>query len=385
MSEDCRLSLAGKEIVFTGRLAALSRAAADAVVVAREGRCARTVTRQTDVLVVGQERLPLTRSGAVNANLKRGRAFRSRFGSPMILTEEEFFDRLGLVNEASGVRRRYGSPELCRALGVTPVQLRAWTSEGLIFPADVEGVVCFDFRQTAAIRTLVSLARSGVTMARLRRNLQLLRRCLPEIEHPLEQLALLERDGRMLFRLEEGVLADSGGQMQLDFQDDADGPTSGKISQPSSALSASQNWELGSEHEAAGRLAQAEAAYRQALRMGGPKAELCFNLANVLTVQGQLAASVERYYQAIELDRRFAEAWNNLGNVLVEMKNLEDAVAAYRETLVIDPNYGDVHYNLADALEQLGKSDEAQYHWQTFLAKESQGPWADHARQRLAQ
>ena len=224
------------------------------------------------------------------------------------------------------------------------------------------------------------LARSGITMARLRRTLQLLRRCLPEIEHPLEQLALLEPDGKMLFRLEEGLLTDSGGQLQLDFQDDVEGPTSGKISQPPSALSASQQWELGSGHEAAGRPAQAEAAYRQALRLGGPKADLCFNLANVLADQGQLAASVERYYQAIELNRHFAEAWNNLGNVFVEMTNLEDAAAAYRETLAIDPNYGDVHYNLADVLEQLGKGDEAQAHWQAFLDKESDGPWAEHAR-----
>jgi NAD-dependent DNA ligase len=52
---DGALLLAGKEVAFSGRLAALSRAEAAALVIARDGRCVRAVTGQTAILVVGQQ------------------------------------------------------------------------------------------------------------------------------------------------------------------------------------------------------------------------------------------------------------------------------------------------------------------------------------------
>jgi tetratricopeptide (TPR) repeat protein len=179
----------------------------------------------------------------------------------LIRTEEAFFDRLGLVNEANGVCRNYGSPEL------------------------------------------------------------------PTMEHPLEQLARLERDGKLLFRLQESMLAVSAGQLQLDFPDDGHEPTTGKIAPKPAVMSASQHREL---------------------------------------------------------NNGFADAWNNLGSALVAIGTLEDAVVAYRETLAIDRGYGDFHYNLADALEELEESETAKGHWQAFLARESQGQWTVRARQRLA-
>ena len=81
--------------------------------------------------------------------------------------------------------------------------------------------------------------------------------------------------------------------------------------------------------EARGNWAEAERAYRQALLAGGPTAETCFNLANVLYSLGQYARSGERYRQVVELDPDFWEAWNNLGTVLSYDSDNEAAVAAY--------------------------------------------------------
>jgi tetratricopeptide (TPR) repeat protein len=377
--DDTRWSLAGKQVVFAGRLAALKRSEAEALVAARGASCGRGVTSSTDVVVLGQDGLPLTRSGQLSRKLRRARRLQGRTGAPLILTEDEFFERLGLPQQAREVRRLYSPAQLGRALGITRSQLRGWQQAGLIVPArTLQGVAFFEFRQVAAMRTLVSLARSGVTIARMRRNLELLRRCLPHIDNPLDQLTMLERDGKMLFRLEDGLLAEPSGQLALEYPDDE--PATLRPAPPTP----DECWQAGLAHEEAGRLDDAAASYRQALRLGGPDAQLCFNLGNVLAKQEQPARAVERFYQALELEPAFAEAWNNLGNALVELRAHDEAVSAYREALALDAHYGDAHYNLADLLEELGRHDSARAHWQAFLGLETRGAWADHARRRLA-
>src|SRR5436190_87955 len=96
---------------------------------------------------------------------------------------------------------------LDRSQAESLVVARGWQRAGMVAPArTLQGVAFYDFRQVASMRTLVRLARSGVTIERIRHNLESLRRCLPSACDPLEQLTLLERDGKMLFRLEGGLL-----------------------------------------------------------------------------------------------------------------------------------------------------------------------------------
>ncbi len=132
-----------------------------------------------------------------------------------------------------------------------------------------------------------------------------------------------------------------------------------------------------------GSWTEAEHAYRQSLLTGGPSAETCFNLANVLYSLGQYARSGERYRQVVELDPDFWEAWNNLGTVLSYEGDNEAAVAAYDRALALNPRYADAHYNLADTLEDLDRLAEAREHWLTYLELEPRGAWAEHARERL--
>src|SRR6185436_16910603 len=115
----------------------------------------------------------------------------------------------------------YTTPTLCEVLGVAPGRVRAWVKAGLLSPADSRGGVWhFDFRQASAAKTLCDLARSGVTLARLRRSLEQLRAWLPEAAEPLHQLSLLE-DGQFLVRLEDGELAEPDGQLRIDFDQPA--------------------------------------------------------------------------------------------------------------------------------------------------------------------
>ena len=75
---------------------------------------------------------------------------------------------------------------------------------------------------------------------------------------------------------------------------------------------------LAAELEEDGQLAAAAEMYRAAMAAGGPKAEICFQVAELLYRQGDLAGARERYYMAIELDEDYVEARANLGCVLAE-------------------------------------------------------------------
>src|SRR5262249_28783981 len=194
--------------------------------------------------------------------------------------------------------------------------IRAWEKSGLIHAVEtVHGISHFDYRQVVSAKTLCDLVQAGVKPARLRRSIRQLQRWLINLEQPILQLAILERDGALLFRLENG-LAEPRGQRCFDFADPVDQATLSLSQWPATA---DQWFERGCEHADAERFDDAVKAYRQALRMGGPNPTLCFHLANALYALGEKGPARERFYQAVELKAEFGEAWNNLGTVRAEL------------------------------------------------------------------
>ena len=207
-----------------------------------------------------------------------------------------------------------------------PERLRNWVKAGLIQPAQTEhGVPCFDFRQVAAAKSLCDLLSSGVTLGRVRRSLEHLRTWMPDVDQPLQQLAILERLGPLLVRLEQGDLAETaGGQYHFDFTGEPD-PSLSPMKIIPGPRTASEWFEQGLEQERHGYLTEAAGSYRQALLTGGPDAEVCFDLANVLRGLGERQQAMERYLQAVEIDSKFSDAWNNLGLCLAELEKPQEA------------------------------------------------------------
>ena len=132
-----------------------------------------------------------------------------------------------------------------------------------------------------------------------------------------------------------------------------------------------------------GQLAEAADMLRAVMAATGPDPEACFQLAELLYRQGDLAGARERYYMAIELDEDYVEARANLGCVLAESGQRELAVAAFEGALRYHGGYADVHYLLARTLDEMGRRDEAEGHWRTFLAMSPDSPWAEAARARV--
>ena len=147
-----------------------------------------------------------------------------------------------------------------------------------------------------------------------------------------------------------------------------------------------------------GRLKEAEAAYRELLRLqpghpaglhmlgvlahqGGRHEEaislmnsamthapsdagLHTNLGTALQACGRLDEAVASFMRAIELDPRSALAHNNLGNALRLQGKHEQAVAAYRRALDIDNRYTDAYVNLAIAYQTRGELEKAAHYYE---------------------
>ena len=163
-------------------------------------------------------------------------------------------------------------------------------------------------------------------------------------------------------------------------------------------------------HHQAGRLAEAELHYRQALSLKPDFAEAHNNLGVALRAQGKLDEAVASYRKAVSFKPDYAEAYNNLGvvlrkqgkldeavacyrkaiactpddfkshynlgNALRDQSNLNDAVASYRGALAIEPRNADVHINLGAVLKEQGRVDEAVASYQAALGFRPRSPEA---------
>ena len=372
--------LRGNRVAFTGRLACMTRTEASKLVKAHGGTFTPTVNERTSILVVGQEGWPLQKDGRLTAKLQNAQELQRIGYSIQIVQEQEFLCRLGL-DSTEGIRRLYTTSQLTKLLSLSRGRLRSWIRADLIHPEEtVDGLDYFDYSQVVSAKTLAELTQAGIKSDSIRRSLEQLRRWLPNMDQPLAQLAVLERDGELFMRVEDALVEPSG-QRLLDFEE---GPESFRFSATQNLTSAEEWFELACEHEDAGRLPHAVEAYRQALLAGGPDRDASFNLANVLYAMNQKPQAVERYYQVLELDRTFVEAWANLGVVLREMKRRSDAQTAFETALKVNPQYADAHYNLAELLEEMGRHAEARPHWQIYVRQDPQSEWGRYARRRLS-
>ena len=129
-----------------------------------------------------------------------------------------------------------------------------------------------------------------------------------------------------------------------------------------------QAFALALQHHQAGRLADAEALYRQILaaQPSHPEAQ---HLLGLLAYQvGRHEAAAECIRQAILLDPTNPMAYSDLGVACYALGRLDEAVAAYRRALELKPDYAEAVINLGAALAGLGQLDEAVATYRQALA-----------------
>lgn len=384
-------ALQRQRVALVGRLASMSKRDASQLLRARGAVVVEPEDPTATLVVMGEEGLPPLDAAGWDELLETIRSG-SEEGRLEVIQETELWQRLGLVDSGQEIHRLYTPAMLAELLGISVAVIRRWHRRGLIVPArEVRRLPYFDFQEVATARRLAALLAAGLSPDAIERKLEAMSRCLPGVERPLAQLSVIV-EGRQILLRQGGGLFEPGGQMRFTFEDlpptpSAEGPAVLSLADTEAtgeSPSAEALCRAAGAMEEAGRLEAAADLYRAALAAEGPRAETCFQLAELLYRMGDLGAARERYYMAVELDEDYVEARANLGCLLAEMGRADLALAAFQGALAYHPDYVDAHYHLARMLDQIGQPEDAEAHWKAFLALAPESPWAEQARQRLA-
>jgi tetratricopeptide (TPR) repeat protein len=119
------------------------------------------------------------------------------------------------------------------------------------------------------------------------------------------------------------------------------------------------HYNLGNALAFTGRPAEAEAEFRETVRLRPRFARAHNNLGDVLDALGRHDEAAAAYAEAIRVSPRLAEAHNNLGTALAATGRLEEAAAALRRAIDIEPGFAEAYLNLGVILRRLGRLRES--------------------------
>ncbi|TWU60725.1 Tetratricopeptide repeat protein [Rubripirellula tenax] len=395
-------SVGGKRVSLVGRFGGMNQREAANVLRSYGAVVTDVDDPALDWVVVGAEESPLAETELLREPIREAAAA----GRIEILHETDLWHRLGLVDVEQAIRRYYTPAMLAHLLGVSVRVIRRWQRRGLITPVQtLHRLPYFDFQEVATARRLAHWIASGASPRAIEQRLVDWVEVLPDIQRPLDQLSILIVGKHVLMRQGEGLL-EPGGQLRFDFDAlDSEESADGDLEFPPTTLSmfpdvANVPDEYSLRHSteahddallAAAFSAEDDGDFETAIdychaiiARDGPRADISFQIGELLYRLGEVIAARERYYNAIEVDPDFVEARASLGNVLSETGQIELAVAAFRGALSLHADYADVHYNLARVLDQLERVVESKHHWKRFLELAPDSPWAGEAIERIA-
>ena len=344
-------------VAFTGRLACMTRAEAFEVVRSHGGTPSQSLTRQTDVLVVGELGWPLLDDGRPSNKLSRA----GSYGIPVV-SERRFLEWIGKAIP-DGLHRTYSADQIAALSKLSNSTIDELVRFGLL---DSRGGL-FGFRDLASARQVSKLFANGIVLSEIIRSVKEVRQWLPEAD--LSNLRLHPASHRVIEIEQPEGRTDKHGQFVLQVS-----PT-----EPSADVL----FERAQAAEEDGDVAEAERLYRVLMKCDPADAAPPFNLGNILRASGRKVEAEAAFRAAARADPMFAEAWYNLSDLLDEQGRSEAAIDCLRRALQAAPDYADAMFNLALLLQRGSRHKEAAECWRQYLANDAQSEWAARARRSL--
>jgi tetratricopeptide (TPR) repeat protein len=135
----------------------------------------------------------------------------------------------------------------------------------------------------------------------------------------------------------------------------------------------------GAELHRQGRLAEAEALYRQVLATAPRQPDALHLLGLIANAAGRTAEAIDLIRQALAVQPDLAAAHYNLGRILQGQGAFDQAEQAYCQALASQPGYIEALENLGGTLQAQGKLDEAEHVYRRALelAPERASAWSN--------
>jgi hypothetical protein len=274
---------------------------------------------------------------------------------------------------------RFCRTDILRILHITPNQLSGWQRAGLAPVSDD-----FSFFDLIQLKKVRDLRAKRVRPAVILESLIAMRKQVAGMENPFLEASLYSVGNRVAFRHEGRSVEPVMGQFVIDFEP-VGAVVSAKVRPIARIESAADLFAQGvalEEHPSTHD--EAIAIYLKVLEHEPDHAAAHINLGTLYYNRHDFPSAEKHYRLAIQHDPRYALAYFDLGNVLDETERVQDSIAAYRTAIQLAPTYADAHYNLALALERTGQPRQALLHWKAYARMDRVGPWAVHARNRIA-
>lgn len=354
--------LAGKTVVFLGRLDAMPRRVAAPHVEACGGIVRRGLTRCTDVVVVGHGAYSLLEAG----RLERKLAAADQCGATCV-GENAILRTLGVLEPLASENRQISVEEVSLKSGLGLDVLRLLVLFDVIELCEGR---C-GFRDLLAAREVTRLLSEGINLAEILESISTVRRHGDRGEsHHLARTKLVRLvEGQIAIRVGE-AFADLDGQLRL------------SLSNPGNP-SVDALFEAAERAADEGDVVDAEALYRRCVDLDKTDPTASFNLANVMREQGRRREAEFYFRLAVGIDPSFPEAWYNLAD-LVDLEGRRGEAKKYLHRAISeDPNYTDALYNLARLRYESREYAEAAEYWERYVALDPNSDWGHKARDGL--
>jgi tetratricopeptide (TPR) repeat protein len=260
--------------------------------------------------------------------------------------------------------QRYSVREVEKLLRLPRSAIRSLIGAGFVSPErGPRRAWLFSFQDLIALRTAQALVAANVPRRRITRSVKELRRHLPK-SMPLSGLSICAVADRVVVREGGRRWQAESGQYLLAFEGD---PANGslRIMEPPRAGVATptaDDW-LARALELEGDDPQAALeAYSNAIAAEPERVEAHINRACLLHEAGRLREAEQAYRAAIETCGKDALLLYNLGVLLQDLKRPQEAMQLYANALEGDPRLADCHYNLALLCEELNMPRDAIRH-----------------------
>jgi tetratricopeptide (TPR) repeat protein len=252
-------------------------------------------------------------------------------------------------------------------LGISRAVIGGLMDSGFVTPSrGKRGEYRFTFQDVVLLRTAYSLQEARIAPRKILQSLRRLKATLPS-ELPLTGLRITAVGNEIAVKEGNTQWHVDSGQLLFDFEvKPAPGSVRVLSAAPEIAADEPIDWfGRGVELEAHNK-ADAEAAYRRAIRQTPGCADPYLNLGVMLCDAGRCADAVELYRDALRHCPGEALLHFNLAIVLEDLQRADEALASYERCMQLDPKFADAHYNAARLHEQLGHASKAIRHYSEY-------------------